>query len=161
MGNNALCEQQRNQQYKTLGSGYKPEPVRDYTMTKDEIIQYWIDSSEVDFKAMESLFANGHYVWSLFTGHLVLEKLLKACYVKYIDNKFPQIHHLLKIAEGANLELSEEQKNFLLEVTAFNLEARYPDHKNRFYKKATREFSTYYLKTIKEFRQWLIRKINS
>lgn len=58
-------------------------------MTKDEIIQYWIDSSEVDFKAMESLFANGHYVWALFTGHLVLEKLLKACYVKMIDIRMP------------------------------------------------------------------------
>ena len=109
-------------------------------MTKDEIIKYWVDSSEVDFKAMESLFSSGHYVWSLFVGHLVLEKLLKAYYVKNVDNKFPQIHHLLKIAESANLELSEDQKNFLLEVTTFNLEARYPDYKNRFYKKATREF---------------------
>ena len=92
---------------------------------------------------------------------LVLEKLLKACYVKYIDSKFPQIHHLLKIAEGANLELSEDQKNFLLEVTTFNLEARYPDYKKRFYKRATREFSEYYIGKIKEFRQWLIKKINS
>ncbi len=130
-------------------------------MTKDEIIKYWVDSSEVDFKAMESLFSSGHYVWSLFVGHLVLEKLLKAYYVKNVDNKFPQIHHLLKIAESANLELSEDQKNFLLEVTTFNLEARYPDYKNRFYKKATREFCEYYITKIKEFRQWLIKKINS
>lgn len=130
-------------------------------MTKDEIIKYWIDSSEVDFKAMESLFIGGHYVWALFVGHLLLEKLLKACYVKHIDNKFPKIHHLLKIAESANLEFSEEQKNFLLEVTAFNLEARYPDYKRRFYKRATREFSEYYIGKIKEFRQWLVRKISS
>lgn len=130
-------------------------------MTKDEIVKYWMDSSEMDFKAMESLFNGGHYVWALFVEHLVLEKLLKACYVKYIDNKFPQIHHLLKIAEGAKLELSEEQKNFLLEVTTFNLEARYPDYKGRFFKKATREFSEYYITKIQEFRQWLIRKISS
>lgn len=34
-------------------------------MTKDEIIKYWLDSSEVDFKAMESLFIGGHYVWAV------------------------------------------------------------------------------------------------
>jgi len=27
LGNNALCKQWRNQQYKTWGSGYKPEPA--------------------------------------------------------------------------------------------------------------------------------------
>lgn len=130
-------------------------------MTKDEIIQYWIDSSEVDFKAMESLFANGHYVWALFTGHLVLEKLLKACYVKMIDIRMPQIHDLLKIAEMATLELSYEQKVFLDEVTTFNIRARYPDYKRGFYKKATKEFTERYIKEIKEFRAWIIEKINS
>ena len=29
-----------------------------YCMTKDEIVKYWIDSSEVDFQAMESLYDN-------------------------------------------------------------------------------------------------------
>ncbi len=161
MGNSALCEQQRNQQSKTLGSGYKPEPVRDYTMTKDEIIQHWVDSSEVDFKAMESLFANGHYVWSLFTGHLVLEKLLKACYVKSIDIRIPQIHDLLKIAGMAKLELSHEQKVFLDEVTTFNVKARYPDYKMDLYKRATQAFTERYIKDIKEFRTWVLKKIKN
>ncbi|MFQ5901112.1 MAG: hypothetical protein ACE5IH_06110 [Thermodesulfobacteriota bacterium] len=30
-----------------------------------------------------------------------------------------------------------------------------------FYKKATREFAEKYIKEIKEFREWLIKKINS
>ena len=68
-------------------------------MTREEIIQYWLDSSDVDFKAMDSLFVNGHYAWALFIGHLVIEKLLKAYYVKVIDSNVPQIHHLLQIAE--------------------------------------------------------------
>lgn len=81
-------------------------------MTKDEIIKYWLDSSEVDFKALESLFNDGHYAWALFVGHLVLEKLLKACYVKNVDSKYPQIHHLLKIAESANLDYQRSRKFF-------------------------------------------------
>lgn len=130
-------------------------------MKKNEIIQHWVDSSEVDFKAMESLFANGHYVWSLFTGHLVLEKLLKACYVKGIDIRIPQIHDLLKIAGMAKLELSYEQKVFLDEVTTFNIRTRYPDYKMNFYTKATQVFTERYIKEIKEFREWILEKIKS
>jgi len=128
-------------------------------MTKDEIIKYWIDSSEVDFKAMENLLNNGHYVWSLFIGHLVIEKLLKAYHVKNVDSSTPPIHDLTKIAEKANLPLSESQKDFLDEVTTFNIKARYPDYKNRFYRKATKEFTEMYIIRVKEFRQWLINMI--
>lgn len=130
-------------------------------MRREEIIQYWMDSSDVDFKAMDTLFTNGHYVWALFIGHLVIEKLLKAYYVKVIDTNVPQIHHLLQVTERIGLELSENQKDFLLEVTTFNLKARYPDYKKRFYQKATKEFTEKYIQKIKEFRLWLIDKIKS
>ena len=90
---------------------------------------------------MESLFSNGHYVWSLFVGHLVIEKLLKAYHIGNIPTDSPQIHNLLKIAESAGLELADDKRSFLDEVTAFNIRARYPDYKNRFYKTANREFT--------------------
>ena len=130
-------------------------------MTRKEIIQYWIDSSDVDFRAMDSLFVNGHYTWALFVGHLVIEKLLKAYYVKIIDVNAPQIHHLLKIAEQTGFELSEDQKDFLLEVTTFNIKARYPDFKQRFYQKATKEFAGQYIQKIKEFKTWILNKIKN
>lgn len=130
-------------------------------MTKDEIITYWLNSSDIDFQAMESLFKNGHYVWSLFVGHLVIEKLLKAYYVKTVDNEIPYSHDLLNIAKKANLILSEEQEDFLDEATTFNIKARYPDYKNRFYKKASEKFTEEQIVNIKEFRLWLAKKINS
>ena len=128
-------------------------------MTKDEIIIYWISSSNKDFKAMGSLYKNGHYAWALFLGHLVLEKLLKAAYVKYVDAKIPFTHDLTKIAEKSGLRLSEEQKDLLDAVTAFNIKARYPDYKGRFYRKATKRFAENYLGQIKDFRKWLVKKI--
>ena len=128
-------------------------------MTKDEIIKYWLNSAKLDLKAMNSLFRSGHYVWALFLGHLVIEKLLKAVYVNNIDTNVPYIHNLTKIAEEARLELSEKQKDFLAEVTTFNIKVRYPDYKGRFYKKASKKFTEHYIKEIKEFRKWLIKKI--
>jgi HEPN domain-containing protein len=130
-------------------------------MIKDEIIQYWLDSADIDFQAMESLYKEGHYVWTLFAGHLVIEKLLKAYYVKTVDNNPLPIHHLLKLAEQTPLKLSEEQKDYLLEVTTFNVKARYPDYKFKFHKKATKEFTKRHLNAIKELRQWLLDRIKN
>ena len=46
--------------------------------------------------------------------------------MKKVDVSVLRTHDLLKIAERANLELSEEQKDFLDEVTTFNIKSRYP-----------------------------------
>ena len=54
-------------------------------MKISEHVKYWIDSSDDDFKAMIHLFEKGDNTWSLFIGHIVLEKLLKPI----------QPHHLL------------------------------------------------------------------
>ncbi|MEK7310249.1 MAG: HEPN domain-containing protein [Planctomycetota bacterium] len=128
------------------------------TRPKD-LIKYWTDSADIDFKAMDDLFKNGHYMWSLFMGHLVLEKLLKAYYIKNINTSFPYTHDLYQIAEKSGLELSEAQKDFLDEVTTFNIKARYPDYKHRFYKKAGKSFANAYFQKMKEFRLWLLERI--
>ncbi|MBI3600748.1 MAG: HEPN domain-containing protein [Nitrospinae bacterium] len=128
-------------------------------MTKDEIINYWASSANKDLKAFESLFKNGHYIWALFLGHLILEKLLKAVYVKNIDTNIPYTHDLVKIADKAELLLTDKQKDLLDEITTFNIKARYPDYKGRFYKKITKRFAENYIVKIKELRQWLIKEI--
>ncbi len=128
-------------------------------MRKEEIIDYWVSSSNKDLKAMRSLLKNGHHIWALFLGHLILEKLLKAIYVKKVNTNIPFTHNLVKLAEKAKLSLTEEQKDLLDEVTTFNIKTRYPDYKGRFYRRATKRFTEEYILKIKDFRQWLIKKI--
>lgn len=93
--------------------------------------------------------------------HLVLEKLLKAYYVKSVGTEIPYIHDLLGIAKKGNLIVTDEQSDFPDEVTTFTIKARYPDYKNRFYKRATGEFTREYITKIKEFQSWLLKKINT
>lgn len=40
-------------------------------MNKEELIRYWIESSDQDFKAMEHLFEKGDYHWSLFIRNVL------------------------------------------------------------------------------------------
>ena len=49
----------------------------------------------------------------------------------------------------------------MVDLTTFNLRVRYPDYKNRFQKKATRPFAEQKIAETKEFRKWLLEKINS
>ena len=59
-------------------------------MTKDELIAYWVASAEENFRSMQNMFNNGEFVWSLFVGHLGIEKLLKASYVQRVDTVAPE-----------------------------------------------------------------------
>lgn len=128
-------------------------------MNKKELLKYWLESSDTDFRAMTHLFEKGDYTWSLFIGHLVIEKLLKAWIVKTQDNSPPYMHDLVRLAEKGALLIDENQKDDLDTVSTFNLRARYDDYKMDFQKKCTREFTAYWIDTIKEFRKWIKNKL--
>ena len=42
---------------------------------------------------MNHLYVSGDYMWSLIIGHLVIEKLLKAYYIRTKDENYPMIHN--------------------------------------------------------------------
>ena len=128
-------------------------------MEKVDLIKYWIDSSDRDLITMEHLFEKDDYHWALFIGHLVIEKLLKACYVKNIDNQAPFIHNLSRLADKVNLQLSETQKDVLVTVTAFNIQARYDDYKLAFYKTCTKEYTEKWITEIRRLRQWIKERL--
>ena len=128
-------------------------------MRKDELIKYWIDSSDRDFLAMGHLYEKGDYSWSLFVGHLVIEKLLKAWYVQNISNTPPFVHDLVRLAEKGALSLDEDQMDLLDTISTFNIRARYDDYKMEFQRKCTQEFTAEWLNTIKEFREWTKTKL--
>ena len=124
-------------------------------MNKDAIVDYWVQTSDRDYHTVKSLFESGDYHWALFIGHLVLEKLLKALYVQEIDTNPPRIHDLCRLAEKCNIPLDEQVLDKLEFITRFNLNVRYPDYQQEFYKMCTKEFSSDALNTINEVRQWL------
>ncbi|WP_367354771.1 HEPN domain-containing protein [Atribacter sp.] len=45
----------------------------------------------------------------MFIGHLVIEKLIKALYVKNINENPPRTHDLMRLAEKAGITTTEEQ----------------------------------------------------
>ena len=126
---------------------------------RDELQRAWLKSSKEDYKIAEDLIDMKHYQWALFLCHIAIEKVLKASYIKINDQYPPPIHKLVKLATDCKIELSEEQVDDLREMTSFNIEARYPDYKNEFYKKCDQQFTSFYIEKISELRLWLLEQI--
>ena len=126
---------------------------------KQKIIDFWVISSDDDFDTMMAMYDTHRYSWSLFLGHLTLEKILKAYFAK-IKNEYPPFtHNLLKLAKDSDLTLSDELKINLTTITAFNLNTRYDDYKRSFQKKCTPGFTLDWINKIKIIRLWIKEQI--
>jgi HEPN domain-containing protein len=82
----------------------------------EKIVKHWIDTSEEDFQAMLSLYDSKSYGWSLFLGHISVEKLLKAVYVNKFKKHAPFLHNLYRLAELCNISMTDEQSDWLDKV---------------------------------------------
>lgn len=125
----------------------------------DNVIQHWKTTSDEDFITMLDLFKSKTFHWALFMGHISVEKLLKAYYVKINKKHSPPIHNLYRIAELSKLDLSEEYADWLDVITSFNINARYDDFKREFYKQCTKQYTEIWIEKIKEIRQWINQKL--
>jgi HEPN domain-containing protein len=124
-------------------------------MDNEYVIAHWIESSERDFKTMTDLFVTKNNNWALFMGHLVIEKLLKALYVKNINEFPPLIHDLRRICEKSGVKLDRDKQILLDSISRFNINARYDDYKQSFYKLCTDSFTAEWIEKIRNCRLWI------
>jgi HEPN domain-containing protein len=103
----------------------------------------------------DHLVEKADYSYALFFGHLAVEKVLKALYANRRGDHAPPIHNLLRLAKAVGLDLDEAQTEALVTITAFNIEARYPDLRRTFRRKCTAEFTQVHMATVKELYRWL------
>lgn len=121
----------------------------------DKLIKYWTDSSDNDYQVMKDLYKTKHYHWSLFIGHLVIEKLSKAVYLKKQKKYPPLIHDVRRILEKAEVTLTEEQIITCDTISRFNINARYDDYKQQFYQLCTKEFTAKWIDEINNTIKWI------
>ncbi len=124
----------------------------------DKVINYWKESSEQNYKTMHNLLRSEDYSWALFMGHLVLEKLLKGHYIKFTGKHPFFTHDLLRLFKKSGLSATEETEEWLDDISTFNLNARYDNYKQDFYRLCTKEFTLIWMDRIEKLRKWLIRE---
>lgn len=125
----------------------------------DKLVSYWSKTSEHDYETMLGLYEIKRYSDSLFYGHIVLEKILKAHVAKNSQGEIPRTHNLVYLAELSGITMDKEIRKFLAAVNRFNMRARYPDVKFNFYKLCTQEYTKENLTRIKELYKELCQKL--
>jgi HEPN domain-containing protein len=129
-------------------------------MTKEEHIEYWVDTAEYDWGGIEGDFEPKKYVHCLLWAHLTLEQLDKANWVKtHPDNIPPRVHNIVWLLNQSNIDLGEETMRFLENFNDFQLEGRYPDYTKKIYKRCTKEYTREQLDKVEEVRQCLLRML--
>ena len=129
-------------------------------MTKPDYVAYWKQSAEQDWEIIEPVFEKKGYIQSLFFAHLVLEKLLKAHWVKdNVGDHPPRIHNLESIAIRTNLNLTVDQMSFLAKMNLFQMEGRYPDYQNNIHKLCTEIFTSELLDEVNDIRICLLKNL--
>ena len=123
----------------------------------DERIKYWLDTAEYDMDTADAMFETKRYLYVGFMCHLIVEKLLKAYYVKALDKTPPYSHNLRLLAHESGLKdiLDEEKLMFIISLQPFNIEARYPSYKDGLQKKLNNEICYQILSKTKELFQWI------
>jgi HEPN domain-containing protein len=93
----------------------------------DKQIAYWQQGAIEDWQVAEDLLVQGRYRHGLFFAELALEKLIKALVCKKTNDLAPRIHSLVRLAELADIALPPDFETALADLSAFNIEGRYPD----------------------------------
>ena len=130
-------------------------------MTNEEKIKYWVDLSNSDFIVAETLIKNGHNLYVGFMCHQAVEKIFKGYFAKVKNDTPPFKHDLELLAQQSGLYelLNEGQISFIEKLNPLNIEARYPDYKNKLSQYLTNEKTQSIFNQTKELLQWIKEKI--
>jgi HEPN domain-containing protein len=119
------------------------------------VAQYWFSEAQEALTVADHLIEKGDYSYALFFGHLAVEKELKGLHAIKRGEHAPPIHNLLRLARAAGLEPNEAQTEALIRITAFSIEARYPDPKGDYRRKCTAGYVVEQMAAIREVLAWL------
>jgi len=119
------------------------------------VARYWSAEAAEALMVADHLIEKGDYSYALFFGHLAVEKAIKGLHAIRQGTHAPPIHNLLRLAKAAGLEPNEARTDALVRITAFNIEARYPDLKQDFRRKCTAEYTAEQMAVIREVLAWV------
>jgi HEPN domain-containing protein len=122
---------------------------------KDRVL-YWIEIAEYDLETARAMLDSRRYLYVGFMCHQVIEKALKATIVNIGQNP-PYIHNLSKLAELSDLysQMNNEQKDLLDVLEPLNIQARYPEEKERIFDTLLAERCMWMLDQTEELYKWI------
>lgn len=126
---------------------------------KEENVKIWIDFAEEDLNSARWCFQGEKYLWMFVMCQQVIEKTLKALYVKNTNQVPEKTHNLKQLAKNIEIidKLSEDIISFFNDLLIYYFAARYPDKKSKI--DCTKENANDILQKTEEVFIWLKEKL--
>jgi len=130
-------------------------------MSNKERAEKWLDLVAEDLSVAQDLYKTGHWLYTGFMCHQVIEKTLKCYWCVCRDDDPPFLHDHDRIAKGCGLytKMNEEQKDFLKSIRDLYIEARYREVKDTIARRLTRETTAEILDQTKQLYAWIQERI--
>jgi HEPN domain-containing protein len=124
-----------------------------------DVVEFWLDGAQEDWEFAVEIWKSGKRLYNaLFFAQLSLEKILKAYHYHNKDDHPLLIHDLAVLAQKSGLELNDELRDDLKEISSFSIKARYEDYKTKFRKKATKDFTDTWMEKTERIRSYLLNQ---
>ena len=128
-----------------------------------ESVQYWFGLADYDIESAKVMLSGRRYLYVGFMCHQAIEKALKAIIsLDCVEGEIPpKIHNLVKLVNKAGLyeKLSTEQLEFIDMMNPLNVEARYPDYKNRIAADLSADSCTQIIAGTEELLCWIKQQL--
>jgi len=101
------------------------------------------------------------YLYVGFMCHQTIEKILKGYYTHKCNEIPPFTHNLAFLCRKSGLDslLDGEQLRFIDELEPLNIEARYPEYKDRMLKQLSGEKCNELIRKTENLQQWIRQKL--
>ena len=129
----------------------------------NEKTKYWLDLCEDDLITAKALLAAKRFLHMGLFCHLVAEKALKAVIAHTTNVIPPKIHDLQKLAALSGIfdSLSNEQFVLLDLLKPLQIEARYPEYKEKVADTLNESFCEQLLAETEEFLCWIKKQLEN
>ncbi|MBP7766250.1 MAG: HEPN domain-containing protein [Syntrophaceae bacterium] len=124
-------------------------------------VKYWLDISEYDLETAEAMLEKARFLYVGFMCHQAIEKIVKAYYQQELNQLPPKAHNIILLAQQSNLydNFSDAQKAFIEVLQPLNIEARYPDYRDRLLLSLNQDKCKNILQNTRELHQWIKEKL--
>ena len=124
-------------------------------------VAYWIDLAEYDFETALWMMSGKRYLYVGFMLHQVVEKMLKAYWSKALSEPPLKIHTLTILANRTGLldEMDENQQDLLARLLPLNIEARYPEYKEKMLRLLSEEYCKGLIIRTQELKEWIKQRL--
>jgi HEPN domain-containing protein len=126
-------------------------------------VKYWLDLSDYDMETAHGMLNIKKYLYVGFMCHQAVEKTLKALITRDCadDEIPPKIHNLFRLAELAGIynKFSETHKGFIKILNPLNIEARYPEYKEKVLGELSAERCKLLISQTEELLCWIKQRL--